>query len=259
MRTLLICHHDARLDRELMPRWLASFSDYAGSVVIRDARRTVWRRVRREFQRSGAVGLADVLAMRVYYRLRLAGDDARREEALRQKLSAEYPPLARAAPAIEVQSPNSMASLAFVQRAGPDIILARCKHLLKPSVYSQAKTGTFVLHPGICPEYRNAHGCFWALARGEQNNVGTTLLKIDEGVDTGPIFGYFRLPLVDPGESHVSIQTRVVYENLPDIRDMLVRIQGGEAKPLDTSGRASAVWGQPRLTSYWRWKRSAAP
>src|SRR5436309_328007 len=29
--------------------------------------------------------------------------------------------------------------------------------------------GTFVLHTGICPEYRNAHGCFWALARSEEH------------------------------------------------------------------------------------------
>jgi len=36
MRTLLICHHDARLDRDVMPRWLGGFSDFAGTVVIRD-------------------------------------------------------------------------------------------------------------------------------------------------------------------------------------------------------------------------------
>jgi len=85
-----------------------------------------------------------------------------------------------------------------------------------------------------------------------------TLLKIDQGIDTGPIYGYFRRPVSDPAESHVSIQARVVYENLPEIRDLLLRIHAGEAAPLEVAGRPSAVWGQPRLTWYWRWKRGQA-
>ena len=39
--------------------------------------------------------------------------------------------------------------------------------------------GTFVMHPGICPEYRNAHGCFWALANRDLARVGMTLLRAD--------------------------------------------------------------------------------
>ena len=50
------------------------------------------------------------------------------------------------------------------------------------------------MHPGICPEYRNAHGCFWALANRDLNKVGMTLLRIDKGVDTGPTFGYYTYP-----------------------------------------------------------------
>jgi methionyl-tRNA formyltransferase len=117
--------------------------------------------------------------------------------------------------------------------------------------------GCFVLHPGICPEYRNAHGCFWALAQRDLDRVGMTLLKVDTGVDTGPVYGYYRYSFDERQESYVVIQYRVVMENLDAIATRLKDIEAGTAKPLDTSNRASAAWGQPWLTRYLRWQREA--
>jgi folate-dependent phosphoribosylglycinamide formyltransferase PurN len=257
VRTLLICHHDSRLDREFLPRWLASFSEFVGIVNIRDPRQQLLRRSRREIKRSGLLGLADVVAFRMYYRLLLAQGDATREQALARALELQYPALPEAAPVHETESPNDAATAAFIAAARPDVVLARCKHLLKREVFSIARTGTFAMHPGICPQYRNAHGCFWALANGDRDNVGMTLLKIDAGIDTGPIFGFFKRPLDDPRETHASIQNRVVFENLPAIRDTLLQVHDGSARPLEVSGNPSAVWGQPRLTAYWRWRRAS--
>jgi methionyl-tRNA formyltransferase len=113
------------------------------------------------------------------------------------------------------------------------------------------------MHPGICPEYRNAHGCFWALANGDPDNVGMTLLRIDRGVDTGPVFGYFRVNPADRSESHIVLQHRTVLDHLDAIRDRLLQIAAGTASPIPTSGRPSAVWGQPWLTAYLRTRRGA--
>ena len=38
----------------------------------------------------------------------------------------------------------------------PDLVIARCKTLLASRVFSIPPLGTYVMHPGICPEYRNA-------------------------------------------------------------------------------------------------------
>jgi len=257
VRTLLICHHDARLDREFLPRWLASFSELVGVVVIRDSRRQLWRRARREIGRSGLLGLLDVLAYRAYHGVRLSRDDAKKHHALAKRLAGEYALRAEGVPVLETSSPNNPEASAFMRAARPDVVLARCKHLLKREVFSIARTGTFAMHPGICPQYRNAHGCFWALANGDRDNVGMTLLKIDAGIDTGPIYGFFRRPLEDPGESHNSIQERVVFENLPAIGETLLAVHDGRARPIEVSGKPSAVWGQPRLTAYWRARRAS--
>ena len=45
MRSLLVCHHDAALDRYGLARWLASFSDLVGVVVITETRATKLDRI----------------------------------------------------------------------------------------------------------------------------------------------------------------------------------------------------------------------
>jgi hypothetical protein len=256
MRTLIICHEHASLDREGLVRWLASFSTVAGTVIIREPAGRVRKRIDREIKRVGWARFADVLAFRAYYALRLARGDrdweARQLEGLRQR----YPERPDA-PEIVVSSPNSPEAEQFIRAQQPDLVIARCKTLLKEQVFSVPPLGTFVMHPGICPEYRNAHGCFWAMATGDVANIGMTLLRIDRGVDTGPVFGYFRVA-ADPRESHVVTQHRVVHDHLDAIRDTLLAIDAGTARPIETDGRPSAIWGQPWISAYLRMRWRAA-
>lgn len=258
MRTLLICHAGAVLDEEGLARWLASFSELAGLLVLRETRQGLGRRVRRELRRVGWRRFADVLAFRLYYRLALAERDRRWIESERERLRQAYPALPAGVPALETGGPNTPEAEAFIRRAAPDLVIARCKALLQRRIYTIPRCGTFVLHPGVCPEYRNAHGCFWALANGEPDKVGATLLRIDDGVDTGPVYGYYTCPFDVRRESHIVIQHRVVLENLPAIRERLEAVFRGAAVPLDTAGRRSQTWGQPWLTRYLRYRRQAS-
>ncbi|MCI0437028.1 MAG: formyl transferase [Gemmatimonadetes bacterium] len=258
MRTLLICHHDDALDREGLARWLASFSTLAGIVEIREERSRVTRRIRREIERIGRLRFFDVLAFRWFYRLAFAARDARWAEAQLDRLRAAYAPAPADTPVHVTDSPNDAAAERFIRDVQPDLVIARCKFLLKETVFSIPRDGTFVLHPGVCPEYRNAHGCFWALANDDLERVGVTLLRIDRGVDTGPVFAYFRCEYDELRESHIVIQYRCVLDNLDAIAAKLREIHAGAATPIDTTGRTSRAWGQPWLTRWFRWKRRAA-
>jgi folate-dependent phosphoribosylglycinamide formyltransferase PurN len=256
MKTLLICHEGALLDREVLTGWLASFSNLVGIVVLRETNQRMRVRIRREVKRVGVGRFLDVLAFRFYYKMFLAGADRQWEDQKLEELRRAYPSSSET-PTLFTHSPNSAEAERFILEQQPDIVLARCKTLLKETVFSIPTRGTFVLHPGICPEYRNAHGCFWALATGDRERVGLTLLRIDKGVDTGPVYGYFSYQYDEVKESHIRIQHRVVLENLSKLEQKLIEIYNGAAEPLDTSGRQSATWGQPWLSSYLRWKRRA--
>jgi hypothetical protein len=250
MRTLLICHEGADLDREGLRRWLATFSESAGTVVIREPARRLRKRIAREIARVGLWRFIDVVAFRIFYRLFRAAGDRRWESRELDRLRSWFPEWPET-PEIVVASPNDADAERFVREQRPDLIIARCKTLLAERIFSVPALGTFVMHPGICPEYRNAHGCFWAIANGDRANVGMTLLRIDRGVDTGPVFGYFRID-PEPGESHLVIQHRVVFDHLDAIRDKLLEIAAGTATPISTEGRPSAAWGQPWLSAYLR-------
>ncbi len=257
MVTLLMCHEGSPLHRDGIARWLAAESTLAGIVIINEPHKAVWRRMRREYKRSGLLGLLDVLAFRLYYHVFVARkDDAWLSGAL-DGLRARYPAVPPSIPILRTPSPNTPETEQFIAACRPHVMIALCKVILKPNIFSQPTHGTYVFHPGVCPEYRNAHGCFWALVNRDTERVGMTLLRIDEGVDTGPVYGYFSYAFDEQRESHVVIQHRVVLENLDPLMRRLKAVYHGEAHPLDTAGRVSAMWGQPQLTKHLRWKHTA--
>jgi len=257
MRTVLICHESEHFNRELVARWLASFSNLAGIVLLKETRRQKLRRIWRQFRWVGMARFLDVLAFRIYYVLFRAAADRDWERSAINRYSARFNPVSTETPVLITSSPNTPEAVAFIRRSAPDIMIARCKALLKEEVFAIPSQGTFVLHPGICPEYRNAHGCFWALMNHDLERVGMTLLKIDRGVDTGPVYGYFYCDYDPHSDSHIVIQTRTVCDNFDTIRKKLEEIHKDIAVPIDTAGRASAAWGQPWLTRYLRWKWTA--
>lgn len=252
---VFICHEDDPLDREGLASWLASSMDLRGLIVIRDVRRRRWHVARREIRRVGLLGFADVVAFRLYQAAVLARADEAWKTLALARLRVRYPADLTNVPRIVVSDPNQDQARDFLASVGPDLVIARCKFILKPEIFSLARVGTFALHPGICPEYRNAHGCFWALVKRDLERVGMTLLRIDKGVDTGPVYLHATCPFDERRESHTVIQYRVVLDNLDTIaRRLSAATRGEPVAPVSTLGRRSSAWGQPRLTAYLRWK-----
>ncbi|MDN5210977.1 formyltransferase family protein [Fulvivirgaceae bacterium BMA12] len=256
MKIVLICHKDSVLSYRGIATWLNAFSDLAGIVVIEERKQKKMERVKKEMKRSGFWGLIDVLLFRFFYKFTGQSKDRLIEQSILDDVKTKYgEPDFNQIDKVTVTTPNAKAAQAFIESKQPDFIIARCKFLLTERIFSIPKFGTYVFHPGICPEYRNAHGCFWAIMNKDYDNVGMTMLKIDKGVDTGPIYGYFTYDYDPVGESHVTIQSRVVFDNLEGIKDKINEIYQGTAVPLTVDkSRKSNVWGQPRLTKFLRWK-----
>lgn len=256
LKSLLVCHAGATLNEQGLARWLASWSDLAGLIVLEETPRRRRQRWRRELKRVGALRFLDVIAFRIWYRLTHAARDAAWERATLDELQRRYPE-PPSAPVLRCASINSREAIAFIRELAPDFMLARCKQLLKEEVFTIPRHGTFVLHPGHCPRYRNAHGCFWAIVNDDPAHVAMTMLRIDRGVDTGPMFGYFRCDHDPLRESHNVIQQRVVLDNLEAIAATLQSVCAGTASQVQPDYGDSAVWGQPWLSRYLSWRRRA--
>lgn len=257
-RIALICHAEDLLNRNGLSAWLASFSDVVGIIVIREPVRRARQRIARELKRVGWLRFLDVLAFRVYAKLFHNEADHTWEAQRLSDLQQCFGTLPDTVPVLETESPNSPEAQSFLLSVQPDLMIARCKTLLAERIFSIPAHGTFVMHPGICPRYRNAHGVFWALANDDIEHAGMTLLRIDRGVDTGPVYGYFHCDMNPLTESHIVLQHRTVFDNLPAIEQRLQQILAGQATPIDTSGEPSGEWGQPWLTAYWRYRSREA-
>jgi methionyl-tRNA formyltransferase len=59
--------------------------------------------------------------------------------------------------------------------------------ILPPRVLAAPKSGCINLHASLLPRYRGAAPINWAIARGEKE-TGISLMRMDEGCDTGPVF-----------------------------------------------------------------------
>lgn len=277
MRIVLICHDnnnssekglgkllatfthfdDPNLNYEGMSRWLSSFSELVGIVVLRQKSERIWRAVKHEIRRIGYIRFIDVLLFRVFYWLVESKKDRIWEREEMDKLRMKFPEIPENIPRLYSGSPNTKEVEGFLKKFKPDIIIFRCKELVSEKIFSIPPKGSFVMHYGICPEYRNGNGCFWALAKEDFNKFGMTLLKADKGIDTGNVYGYFSYVYNEIEETPVIMGHKVVFENLHLLKNKLLDIFYGKATAIDTKGRASKVWGQPWLSEYIRWKCKA--
>src|SRR5258708_11740333 len=115
MKTLLICHDSAQLDQVVLARWLNSFSNLVGVVVIQERPNRIWRRVQREIKRVGALRFLDALAFRLYYRIFLADQDRRWE---RQEIRAKcliYGDISPGTAIFKTASPYTRATETFIR------------------------------------------------------------------------------------------------------------------------------------------------
>jgi hypothetical protein len=187
-RAVLICHREDRIDSVGLASWLAHTFQLVGMVVLDEQPHALLRRAKREFRRSGLIGFADVVAFRAYYALSLRRSDSAWIEQEIVRLEETYPADLNSIPQFVGSNPNAPEVARFLEQLRPDLVIAKCKVLLRPEIFDLPRYGTFVFHPGFCPEYRNAHGCFWALANRDLGRVGMSLLRADRGVDTGPLY-----------------------------------------------------------------------
>ncbi|HEX4475898.1 MAG TPA: methionyl-tRNA formyltransferase [Polyangiaceae bacterium] len=77
----------------------------------------------------------------------------------------------------------------------PDVaVVLAYGRILPPAVLAAPRHGCMNLHASLLPRYRGAAPIQWAIIRGE-TETGISLMQMDEGLDTGPVFSVRKTPL----------------------------------------------------------------
>jgi len=101
-----------------------------------------------------------------------------------------------AAPSSLHGSANASDLAEIIKRERPDLVLVSGTDLLTKQTLDRFATNVMNLHTGISPYIRGAPNCAnWALALGEFDLIGNTVMWIDPGIDSGAIIATERTPL----------------------------------------------------------------
>jgi methionyl-tRNA formyltransferase len=114
-------------------------------------------------------------------------------------------------------------------------LVAAYGRILPLGVLSAPKLGCLNLHASILPAYRGAAPIQWALLDGRAE-TGISLMQMDEGMDTGPVYAVRRLPI--PAEMNGGELTLELSELAADVtRHELLAVLRGEltASPQDAA------------------------
>lgn len=98
-------------------------------------------------------------------------------------------------PVVQPEKIRTPEFAAWVQDARADVALVIAYGRILPKAVLEApRRGCMNLHASILPRYRGAAPITWAIVRGEVE-TGVSLMQMDEGLDTGPVYAVHRTPI----------------------------------------------------------------
>ena len=142
------------------------------------------------------------------------------------------------------------------QRADVAVVIAYGR-ILTPAVLAAPKHGCLNLHASILPRYRGAAPINWCIARGEKE-TGISLMQMDEGMDTGPVFTVRRIAIGE-NETAGELAGRLAELGAEVVREDVPRALRGELQAI-AQDHAAATAAPPLEKQQGRidWTRPAA-
>ncbi|KTB47948.1 methionyl-tRNA formyltransferase [Dehalogenimonas alkenigignens] len=112
----------------------------------------------------------------------------------------------------------------------PDAIIVAAYGLILPqSVLQIPVHGCINVHASLLPRHRGAAPVAAAILAGDEF-TGISIMRMDAGIDTGPVFATASIPICD-NDTTGSLTERLAYLGSNLLLEVLSRITGGEISP----------------------------
>jgi methionyl-tRNA formyltransferase len=152
----------------------------------------------------------------------------------------------------------------------PDlIVVVAYGQILPQSILDLPRHGCLNVHTSLLPKFRGAAPIQWAIATGE-SETGATIMKMDAGLDTGPIISQRRTPIL-PADDSATLHDRLAQlgaellaQTIPDFVAGIIRpvpqpAKGASHAPkikkedgrIDWSQPAGMIWNRLRAFAPW--------
>jgi methionyl-tRNA formyltransferase len=134
---------------------------------------------------------------------------------------------------ISVFQPDRLRNVEAVEQFrvwAPDVaVVAAYGQILPASVLEIPQFGFLNVHASLLPRWRGASPIQGALLAGDVT-TGVTIIKLDEGLDTGPILGMRETP-IGPQETAGELETRLATIGVDLLMEVMPAYLAGELKP----------------------------
>ncbi len=122
-------------------------------------------------------------------------------------------------PVLQPERARDEKFIAQLRELKPDlIVVVAYGQILPPAILDLPRHGCLNMHTSLLPKYRGAAPIQWAIANGD-TETGVTIMKMDAGLDTGPIIAQTRTPIHPEDDS-----SRLHYRLARLGADLLVQI-----------------------------------
>jgi methionyl-tRNA formyltransferase len=133
-------------------------------------------------------------------------------------------------PVIQPQRLREPEAMAQLQAWAPDLIVVTAfGQILKPAVLDLPPHGCLNVHASLLPRHRGAAPIPAAILAGDAD-TGVTLMRMDPGLDTGPILAQRRLPIL-PDDTTPSLSGRLAQAGAELLVETLPAYLAGDLLP----------------------------
>jgi methionyl-tRNA formyltransferase len=153
---------------------------------------------------------------------------------------------------------DNQAAQRFLEEADPHLmIVVAFGQILAPEFFSFPPLGTLNVHASLLPKYRGATPVVHALLDGECE-TGVTIMKIDEGMDTGAIVSQSRLK-VGSDTNAAELEEALAHRGAELLIQTLPGYAAGEIQPLAQDNEQATYApriGKGEVRIDWNWPES---
>ncbi len=134
-------------------------------------------------------------------------------------------------PVLQPAKVNTAESLELFRALAPDVlVVAAFGAILRQPLLDLAPRGPINVHASLLPAYRGVAPAQWSLIHGNRT-TGVTIMRMDAGVDTGPIYAR-RVLEVRPLETAGELLDRLAREGAALLVETLAGMEGGALTPV---------------------------
>ena len=192
--------------------------------VVLERRLSRFTILRRRFRTLGASRAIAQVPFRAVVVPLLALAGATRISQIKREYRLDDSPIRKVA--AYVRSVNSAEARDALRRLNPSVIAVSGTRIIGRETLQSVSAPFINMHGGITPLYRGVHGGYWALVDGRQDLVGSTVHRIDEGIDTGAIIAQSTFD-VTPADSFATYPYLHTAAGIPLLIDALRQVLTG--------------------------------